>query len=237
MPLLASYGRDNVVVLVGAAAFLGAVASGVGGTPGWVIGGGAVALVTLTFWFFRDPERNIPEIARREGALIAPADGRIVQICHVVEPEFIGGDAVQVSIFLSLLDVHVNRVPVSGVVRLCRYVPGRFYAAYRSEASRRNEQMLVGIESCCGRLLLRQIAGVLARRIVCSLREGQNVRVGERFGMIKFGSRVDVLLPVGQAELYVYEGMKVRAGETLLGYLRPEPASVPPVHTLASGQR
>ncbi|MCS7176154.1 MAG: phosphatidylserine decarboxylase [Candidatus Kapabacteria bacterium] len=235
MPLITPYGRDNAVALLGTAVTLGAVGVGVGGALGWLLGGGAAAIAGLTLWFFRDPERRLPAGAWRDGVLVAPADGRIVQIASVHEPEFLGGEAVCISIFLSLLDVHVNRVPVSGVVQFCRYVPGRFYAAYRSEASQQNEQMIVGVETPRGRVLFRQIAGVLARRIVCDLCEGQRVQAAERFGMIKFGSRVEVLVPLSQAEIVVQVGMRVRAGETVLGYLRPSVSEEAAIQALHGG--
>lgn len=226
MPLISPYGRDNAGVLLGIAGALAVLGAALGGIATWIAAGVATALAGLTLWFFRDPEREIPGEAQRDGVILAPADGRIVDITRVDEPEFLGGEALQVSIFLSPLDVHVNRVPVSGVVRLCRYTPGEFLAAYRPEASRRNEQTLIGVETPCGRVLFKQIAGVLARRIVCALQEGQRVQAGERFGMMKFGSRMDVLLPAAQAELCVRKGMRVRAGETILGYLVPKPAEL-----------
>jgi phosphatidylserine decarboxylase len=219
MALITSYGWDNAAVLLGIAIVLVLAGFMLGGIGGGIVGGVGVVVGGLTLWFFRDPERRVPEAARQPGALVAPADGRIVQIQRVVEPEFLGGEAVQVSIFLSLFDVHVNRVPMSGVVRLYRYIPGRFLAAYRPEASWQNEQTVIGIEGVRGRIVVKQITGVLARRIVCTLREGQRVEAGERFGMMKFGSRMEVLVPVEKARLCVREGMRVRAGETLLGYV------------------
>lgn len=224
MPVVTPYGRDNAAVLLGLALLMAIAGIALGGALGWGLGFGAAVVAGLTLWFFRDPERKTPPEGEQPGAILAPADGRVVQISRVMEPEFLGGEAVQVSIFLSVLDVHVNRVPLSGVVRLCRYVPGRFYAAFRPEASRQNEQMLIGIESAHGRVLFKQITGVLARRIVCTLREGQAVRAGERFGMMKFGSRVDILAAAGQFRVCVREGMRVRGGEIVIGYLQPQAA-------------
>ncbi|GBD06566.1 Phosphatidylserine decarboxylase proenzyme [bacterium HR21] len=226
MPVVSPYGRDNAAVLFGLAAIAALVGGSLGGIASWIGGVVAGALVGLTLWFFRDPDRAIPAEAQRDGVVLSPADGRVVQIVRLQEPEFLGEEAVQVSIFLSPLDVHVNRVPVSGIVRFLRYVPGRFFAAYRPEASRQNEQTLIGVETPCGKVLFKQIAGVLARRIVCTLQEGQRVQAGERFGMMKFGSRMDVLLPALRAELCVREGMRVWAGQTILGYLIPESAGL-----------
>ncbi len=215
---------------MGVALLMASVGVALGGGVGWGLGVGAMAVVGTTLWFFRDPERTIPAEGEQPGVILAPADGRIVEIRRVVEPEFLAGEAIQVSIFLSVLDVHVNRVPISGTVRLCRYVPGRFYAAFRPEASRQNEQMLIGIESPHGRLLFKQITGILARRIVCTLREGQAVRAGDRFGMMKFGSRIDILVPAEQTRLCVQEQMRVRAGQTIIGYLQPQETNAGQLH-------
>ncbi len=224
MPLISPYGRDNAAVLLAVALGIALLGGLLGGSIAWIASGVAVCVVVLTLWFFRDPERTLPPEGQKAGVVLAPADGRVVGIARVVEPEFLGGEAVQVSIFLSPLDVHVNRVPVSGVVRLCRYTPGRFYAAYRPEASQQNEQTAIGVETPHGKVLFKQIAGVLARRIVCTLREGQTVQAGQRFGMMKFGSRMDILLPAERSTLCVHEGMRVRAGQTVLGYLVPAAA-------------
>ncbi len=170
----------------------------------------------LSAFFFRDPERQAPA---GEGKVVSPADGRVIAIEEVEETEFFGGKTKRISIFLSVFDVHVNRAPVSGVVRLMRYQPGRFHVASLPQASVENEQSIVGVESPWGKVLFKQIAGLIARRIVCDLREGHRVQCGERFGIIKFGSRMEVYLPLS-AEVKVRLREKVRAGESIIGELK-----------------
>ncbi len=170
----------------------------------------------LTANFFRDPQRNTPEGASH---IIAPADGKIIVVKGVEDPEFLHGHAQQISIFMSPLNVHVNRIPVSGVVRYTRYVPGEYFAAFEDKASEKNEQMIVGIDNSLGKVLFKQIAGFIARRIVCSLNVGDTVHAGVRFGMIKFGSRVDVTIPANAA-VRVNVGDRVVAGETILADFR-----------------
>ncbi len=175
---------------------------------------GVAALIFIfALIFFRDPERTTPN---RNGSIVSPADGKVVAVKTVFEPEFFRSDAIQISIFMSPLNVHVNRIPVSGTVAYTRYVEGEYFAAYEDKASEKNEQMIVGIESQHGKVLMKQIAGFLARRIVCELKQGETVTVGERFGMIKFGSRVDVFVPL-KTTIFVTVGTKTKAGETILG--------------------
>lgn len=171
-------------------------------------------LAAFMGYFFRDPERTPPAVP---GAILAPADGRVVEVRPDVQDAFVGR-ARQVSIFLSPLDVHVNRSAIAGRVVTVDYRPGAFLPAYRPEASARNEQTSLAIDGEGGRVVMRQIAGVLARRIVCLARAGDTLRAGERFGMIKFGSRMDVVMPA-RARLQVQVGDRVRAGETILGVL------------------
>jgi phosphatidylserine decarboxylase len=176
-----------------------------------------VVLVALVFFgltlnFFRDPDRTTPEGDR---LVVSPADGTVLAVRQVTEKEFHGTEATLVSIFMSPLNVHVNRNPVSGVVRHTRYVKGEYFAAFEDKASEKNEQMIVGIENTHGKVLFKQIAGFLARRIVCTLTPGDSVRAGTRFGMIKFGSRVDVYVPVN-AVIRVKAGERTVAGETVL---------------------
>ncbi len=166
-------------------------------------------------FFFRDPERQTP---REQDVVISPADGRVIGIDEVDESQFLHGRARRVSIFMSVWNVHVNRAPVEGVVEYLHYHRGRFHVASLPKASLENEQVIIGISSPQGKILVRQIAGILARRVVCHLREGQHVQRGERFGMIKFGSRLEVFLPL-RAEIRVSLQAKVRAGETIVASL------------------
>jgi phosphatidylserine decarboxylase len=173
----------------------------------------AAALASLGF--FRDPERRSPAVPR---AVLAPADGRVREVAE--DRDDWVGPAVRVSIFLSPVDVHVNRSPIAGRVAATTYTPGRFVAAYRAEAGRVNERCAVHLEGEDGvRVTVVQVAGVLARRIVCRVGQGDKLEAGERFGMIRFGSRTDCLMPRG-TEVRVQAGDRVRAGQTILG-IRP----------------
>jgi len=182
---------------------------------GWPAVAGILAAVALAFLaFFRDPERTAPALP---GAVLAPADGKVMGIAEV-EDRWVGR-AVRLSIFLSPLDVHVNRAPAAGLVRDVEYVPGRFLAAYKPEASEQNERCTVALEADVARLSVRQISGVLARRIVCRARPGDKLQAGQRYGLIRFGSRTDLLVPAG-TELRVQVGDRVRGGETVMGVLK-----------------
>lgn len=173
----------------------------------------SLVVVSFAVNFFRDPERTIPE---NEECIVSPADGKVLVVKQVREDEFFHSDVWQISIFMSPLDVHVNRNPISGVVRYTRYVHGEYFAAFEDKASEKNEQMIIGIEGKQERGPFKQIAGFIARRIVCGLQVGDRVKKGERFGMIKFGSRVDVFLPIF-ATVCVKVGTRAVAGETVLG--------------------
>lgn len=171
---------------------------------------GAVALFMV--YFFRDPERAIPSQA---DAVVSPADGRVL-IAGDAEPAAAPPGAwKQISIFLSPLDVHINRIPIDGRVTRVQYTPGRFLAAYRPESARENERNEVYIERVGGTLVCRQVVGVLARRLVCRVAPGASVRTGERYGLMKFGSRIDLYLPP-RATLRVAAGDRVRGGETVV---------------------
>ncbi|HEX2501070.1 MAG TPA: phosphatidylserine decarboxylase [Methylomirabilota bacterium] len=172
------------------------------------------AVAAFMAFFFRDPERTAPVIP---GAILAPADGRVVDVRSGVEDPFVG-PAQSVSIFLSPLDVHVNRAPLAGLVVGVEYRPGAKMAAYRSEASDRNERTTITIQGEAARVVVRQIAGVLARRIVCRVRPGDKLASGERFGLIKFGSRTDLIVPAS-VRLSVRQGDRVRGGSTVVGVL------------------
>jgi len=174
-----------------------------------------VSLAVLAFVsnFFRDPERRTPQ---GENLIIAPADGKVVVVKKIFDNEFFHADVWQISIFMSPLNVHVNRNPISGVVKHTRYVQGEYFAAFEDKASEKNEQMIVGLENVHGKVMMKQIAGFIARRIVCPLKSGDTVTAGERFGMIKFGSRVDVLLPLS-VNVRTTTGDVTIAGETILG--------------------
>ncbi|HMH77354.1 MAG TPA: phosphatidylserine decarboxylase family protein [Candidatus Udaeobacter sp.] len=182
---------------------------------GWVGAAAGFAVLALAFLaFFRDPDRTAPELP---GAVLAPADGRVMVLTEALDPWV--GPAVRVSIFLSPLDVHVNRAPIGGLVKNVEYVAGRFLAAYRPEASEQNERCAVSLDGDRARVTVTQISGVLARRIVCRVRPGDTLRAGQRYGLIRFGSRTDLVLPRG-TELRVRVGERVRGGESVMGVLR-----------------
>lgn len=173
------------------------------------------SFLAFTLYFFRDPDRKTPEGAH---LVISPADGKVVLVTETREEEFLRGDAVQVSIFMSPLNVHVNRYPVNGTVRFFRHIPGEYLVAFDEKSSLRNERTLIGIEHAGGKILFKQIAGFIARRIVAPIQVGDSAVAGQRFGMIRFGSRVDILLPRG-SELRVRPGDRTVAGETVLALL------------------
>jgi phosphatidylserine decarboxylase len=176
-----------------------------------------LALLAFTVSFFRDPKRKVPT---PEKLVVAPADGRIVEIATVNEPDFLKSDATRVAIFLSVFDVHVQRAPVGGEIKFVRYNKGRFLDARSAQASQVNESRLIAIESPDGfRVTVRQIAGLIARRIVGWADSGAKVEMGERLGMIRFGSRVELFLPLG-TEIAVKVGDYAKGGETIIARRR-----------------
>jgi phosphatidylserine decarboxylase len=172
----------------------------------------AVVILFLTLNFFRDPERKTPT---QKGIIVTPADGKVIVIKQNITNSFVGENCNQISIFMSPLNVHVNRIPISGKVEHLKYHEGKFIAAFDDKASENNERMETGIISNEGKVLFTQIAGFLARRIVNELKVGDDVTIGNRFGMIKFGSRVDIFVP-GNWSPAVKLNDNVHAGETIL---------------------
>lgn len=186
--------------------------------PGWVTTVPAVLALAMFIWlfvFFRDPVREGP---RGEHLIISPADGRIVSVAEVDEPMYLHSRARRISVFMNVFNVHVNRYPVSGEIEIVHYNPGEFFNAAEDKASLVNEQASVGIAAGGGKVLVRQIAGLIARRIVTDGQPGDTVRQGERMGMIRFGSRVDVFVDPRSA-VRVAVGDRVRAGVTVLAEL------------------
>lgn len=175
-----------------------------------------LAVEFLVLYFFRDPERKIPADVNE---IVSPADGKVVLIKEVKDDIFLNSEAVQISIFLSVFNVHVNRIPVAGTVKYFQYMRGAFLAAFNHEASIKNEQTIIGIEYPKGKILFKQIAGLLARRIVFSNKVNDTVVKGDRCGIIKFGSRVDVIVQKN-VDIKVKVGDKVTGGESVLGVIR-----------------
>lgn len=167
----------------------------------------------FSLYFFRDPEREIPT---GDSLVVSPADGKIVGIDSVEHVPFIDGPAKRVSIFLSIFDVHINRAPIKGKVAYRHYTPGEFLPAFEPKASVDNEQNAIGIEGSEGyRVLVKQIAGIIARRILCWKNPGELVETGERFGIIKFGSRTEIFLPL-DARIEVRLGQRVYGGSSII---------------------
>ncbi len=183
----------------------------------------AFIVTTFVLCFFRDPERFDPA---EPDALVSPADGRVIQVEMVAENPFTEGEAQKISIFMNIFNVHVNRIPCSGKVEKILYKPGKFYSADSTKGGLENEYCAAVVATPHGKTVaFVQIAGLIARRIVCWLEPGDEVTRGRRFGLIRFGSRVDLYLP-GEFAGIVKEGDKVRAGETILGYLAEEPVGL-----------
>lgn len=218
------YGKDVVIKVMIAGIVMAVAAILIDNTFFRVILIALIAFLSVfTLYFFRDPERKVPD-SYRQGALLSPADGKVVLIEKVVNANYSmfekGEELLQISIFLSPLNVHVNRIPMTGKVVFLKYIEGDYLVAFDHKASERNERSEIGIAGEDGRqkVMFKQIAGFVARRIVYDLAEGKAVKAGERFGMIKFGSRVDMLMPADY-RINVKIGDLVTAGETIIAEL------------------
>ena len=181
----------------------------------WLAAFVLLLLALCVAYFFRDPERTGD---RGPSLVVAPADGKLIMITEIDEPSFIGGRAIRLSIFMNVFNVHVNRYPVDGIVKYINYNKGKFFNAAAEKSSLENEQMSVGVETGRYRVLTRQIAGFIARRIVTYSKLGDKVKQGDRMGIIRFGSRVDVFLPLGSA-VRAKLGDATTAGVTILAEL------------------
>lgn len=211
--MLTKYGKRELIA--------GGIVLAGGLVASWVwfpwIAPAPVALLAFLFWFFRDPERQIPP---GERDIVAAADGRVIAIDEVFEGDYLNEPATRISIFLSVFSVHVNRAPCAGVVEYINSARGKYHAAWEEDASKENERNTIGIwsEGPCGRVLVKQIAGVIARRIVCDVEVSDRVAKGQRIGMIKFGSRTEIYVAKSAGfEVRVAVGDRVKGGETVLG--------------------
>lgn len=175
----------------------------------------ATVLMGFILYFFRDPNR---EVLDQPGIVVSPGDGEVVKIVREQEDSYLHREVIRISIFLSVVDVHVQRVPIGGKVAMVAHKPGLFLQAFRPEASQLNEHIAMIIDSEYGQVLVKQIAGILARRCVNHARPGDQVTTGQRYGLIKFGSRVDIFLPP-DAQLLIHEGDLVRGGITPIAKL------------------
>jgi len=181
---------------------------------GYIIYPLLAVLCGLVLYFFRDPDRITPD---DDSLIISPADGKVVLIQNVDEKEYVGEPVTQVSIFLSPLNVHVNRNPVSGKLEYVKYYPGKYLMAWEDHASEMNERAHFGVRHTSGiKMMFKQITGFMARRIVYNIDEGDTIKAGERFGIMKFGSRMDLLLPKN-VDIQVQIGDKTVAGESIIG--------------------
>jgi phosphatidylserine decarboxylase len=176
----------------------------------------SLVLTLFVLFFFRDPERIIPE---GKGAVVSPADGRVIVVKDTFEPTYLKQEVKQISIFLSVFNVHVNRSPIAGTVEVVKYNPGTFHVASVDKASLDNEQTAMVIADGKNKVLVKQIAGLIARRIVCYAEPGDAIKTGERYGLIRFGSRVDLFLPK-DAELKVQVGDRIKGGRDIIAVLK-----------------
>ncbi len=221
--MFTKYGIDNVIVMLTVSVVLIIISFFISKNwiqiPVLVMG---ILLASFTVWFFRDPDRTLPQEAlQNDAVIVSPADGKIVQIEKIFEDEYMHSEAMQISIFLSPLDVHVNRIPISGIVEYYTYNPGKYLIAYHPKASKLNEQTHIGLKTKYGKIVFKQIVGIVARRLVSEIKKGDTVRIGERFGMMKFGSRMDVIVPLN-TKILVNVGDKVVGAETMIAILKKE---------------
>ncbi|MHC5019124.1 MAG: phosphatidylserine decarboxylase [Planctomycetota bacterium] len=223
---LATYGTKEIALSFVAAAAGAAAALWLGHAAiGWAWGGALAGVMVLLFlyvlWFFRDFERTLPA----EPGLVSPADGTVTHVETVEEAEYIGGRALRISIFLSIFNCHVNRMPCDATVRWVDHREGKFLDARNPDSAVENESAWVGLDTALGKVLLKQISGAIARRIVCPVAAGDTFTRGQRFGMIKFGSRTDLYLPESAGyEAAVRVGDKVLCGSTLIARAAGVPA-------------
>ncbi len=175
-----------------------------------------LVLTVFVVFFFRDPERTVPEGPE---LVVSPADGKVIVIKDIYEPTYLKQDVKQISIFLSVFNVHVNRSPIAGTVELVQYNPGKFHVASVDKASLDNEQTAMVIANGKHKILVKQIAGLIARRIVCYAKPGDTIKTGERYGLIRFGSRVDIFLPKN-AEIKVNIGDKIKGARDIIGVMK-----------------
>ena len=184
---------------------------------GWKNTGFAALVLTLfVLFFFRDPERMAPE---GKGVVVSPADGKVIVIKDVYEPDYLKQEVKQISIFLSVFNVHVNRAPIGGTIETVKYNPGKFHVASVDKASLDNEQTGMVIVDGKNKVLVKQIAGLIARRIVCYAKQGDTIKAGERYGLIRFGSRVDLFLPKN-TELMVKVGDRIKGSRDVIGVIK-----------------
>lgn len=232
--MFAREGYAIIVIAILVALALGLIGVQLGTYLQWFLIMLGIIIVGFTLYFFRDPPRT-PSVEAIEGhLLLAPADGKVVEIIEEEEPLYIKGPARRISIFLSPLNVHVNRVPATGTIEFDHYVSGDYLVAWHPKASEKNERSQLGMRHLSGTpILFKQIAGAVARRIVYHIRVGDEVKAGDRFGVVKFGSRMDVIVPP-EIHFDVKIGEMVTAGESVLGRLPMNPSGSDSSGTLSA---
>lgn len=219
--MVTKYGLDNFVAMLAIGIILIIIAlvfrSNLWISIPAVISG--LFLIATAIWFFRDPNRVIPDEAIKDSRIIlSPADGKITEIVQDSEQYFLKSPTLRISIFLSPLDVHVNRVPTNGTIKYFNFIKGKKLVASLPDASSANQQTIFGLENEFGKIVFKQIVGILARRLVWEIKPGDKVTAGQKFGMMKFGSRMDIHLPLN-SQVFVKVGDKVTAGTTYIAKL------------------
>lgn len=219
--LITKYGVDNFLAIIIISLLL--IALGTFLPKTWfnyiplILG---IVLFIFAFVFFRDPDRIVPsQVVNDDSYVISPADGKVVEIIEEQEKDYIKGTCTRISIFLSPLDVHVNRSPVAGLVEYYKYNPGDYLVAYHPKSSELNEHSKTGVLTSYGKVAFKQIVGILARRIVCDINVGDTLSAGQKIGMMKFGSRMDIFVPTG-TEFLVKIGDRVVGAETIIAKMK-----------------
>ncbi len=219
--MLTKYGLSNIIVMLGVSLVLILASYLIGNR--WIsypLAALGVLLAVFTFWFFRDPEREVPpEVIKDISLVVSPADGKVVEIVRENEPNYIKDEVIRISIFLSPLDVHVNRAPISGTVEYFDYKAGDYLVAYHPKSSEKNEQTHIGMKNNAGKIFFKQIVGIMARRLAWDIKQGDHLMAGQRFGMMKFGSRMDVMVDPA-SDVFVKIGDKVTAAETIIAQMK-----------------
>jgi len=219
--MFTKYGIDNIIIMLTISVVFVGISFFISKT--WLqvillIAG--ILLAAFTFWFFRDPDRTVsPKALEDDSYIVAPADGKIVQIKEIYEDKYLKSNAVQISIFLSPLDLHVNRIPISGVIEYFKYKPGDYIIANHPKSSELNEQTYIGLKTKYGKIMFKQIVGVVARRLVWDIKQGDSVTIGTKFGMMKFGSRMDVIVSP-ETDILVKVGDRVISAESVIAKLK-----------------
>lgn len=219
--MIAKYGIDNFIVMLAAGLIIIITGVLLNKPYSFFIVAVGVLLALFAIWFFRDPERIPPkEILEDSSIILSPADGKVIEITEVDEHNYLKTKVLRISIFLSPLDVHVNRSPATGEVEYFKYYPGKYLIASHPKASELNENSQIGLKMENGqRILFKQITGYVARRLVCEVKVGMHLKASEKFGMMKFGSRMDIFVPL-TSDIYIKVGDRVRAGEQIIGKAR-----------------